>query len=179
MPGGYSTAEAERVLLTCLGDLPFRPTRGELIRVLVGDPGGPVLRDRARQFGALAPLGVAGVAARLEAVMRAGLVRERWRVLEARLHLTRAGQRALEGDGSAPTTEMTADLLYEQLCAWRQARGQAERRLPYFVLSNAALKAIARERPDTVPRLMAVPGVGVERGRAYGPEILRIVQGER
>jgi ATP-dependent DNA helicase RecQ len=173
-------AASERAVLACLEELPFRPTRGDLIRLLLGDPEAPVLGDRARQFGALRRLGVAGVAARLEAVMRGGLVRERWSVPAGpRLQLTRAGQRALAGAPREAAVELPADLLYEQLCAWRKARASAERRLPYFVLSNAALRAIARERPASVPRLMALPGVGVERGRAYGPEILPIVNGER
>jgi ribonuclease D len=65
----------------------------------------------------------------------------------------------------------------EQLLAWRQAQARAERRLPCFVLTRPTLRAILREQPRTIPELMAVPGVGVERGRAYGEEILRILRG--
>jgi ribonuclease D len=108
-------------------------------------------------------------------MMSAGRVRERWGVLGPRLEITRAGRRALAGTQTHPAEDTSPEALYEQLCAWRQSRARAERRLPYFVLSNVALRAIVRERPTTVPRLMALPGVGVERGRAYGPEILAIL----
>jgi superfamily II DNA helicase RecQ len=180
-------------------ELPYSLSRADLTRVLVGAPESPVLRDRSRHFGALADLGVAGIAALLDELMRAGLITERWRLLNTELRLTQAGRRLLAtAPGSrlpapGPTDEAAhcravcprpqsgagsrepgAELL-EQLHAWRRAQARAERRLPIFVLSNAALRAIARERPRTVTQLMALPGVGIERGRAYGPEILRLL----
>jgi ATP-dependent DNA helicase RecQ len=183
----------ERVVLECLAELPYPLSRAAVIRLLMGAPESPLLRDRARHFGALGRVGVASAAGLLDDLSRRGWILERWRLMGRPLLLTKAGRRALERmtDDQRPTTNETdaswvvgpsslvasrseEDLL-EQLRAWRQAQARAERRLPYFVLADGALRAIARERPRTVPRLMALPGVGVERGRAYGPEILRIV----
>jgi ATP-dependent DNA helicase RecQ len=177
---GEKLPSAGPTVLACLAELPYSLSRADLARVLVGAPESPVLGDRSRHFGALSELGVAGIAALLDELLRTGLVIERWRLLGPELRLTQAGRRALRvaigeapAEPSARRPAPSAELL-EQLHAWRQAQARAERRLPIFVLSNAALRAIARERPRTVTQLMALPGVGIERGRAYGPEILRL-----
>jgi superfamily II DNA helicase RecQ len=165
--------DVRRVVLACLAELPFPLSRVDVIRVLVGMPESPVLRDRAPHFGALAGLGVAGVAALLEELMRAGLVIGRRHLLGGHLVLTQAGHRVLRGEERVERAPFEEVL--EQLRGWRQAQARAERRPPFFLLTDATLRAIARERPRTIPQLMAVPGVGVERGRAYGGDILRLL----
>lgn len=163
-----------QVVLECLAALPAPLSRVDVIRLLVGMPEGPVLRDRAPQFGALASLGVAGVTALLEELLRAGLVIGRRHLLGSQLVLTQAGRRVLRGEEGAERASF--DEVLEQLRGWRQAQARAERRPPFFLLTDATLRAIARERPRTIPQLMAVPGVGVERGRAYGGDILRLLR---
>jgi hypothetical protein len=165
--------DVRQVVLECLAELPFPLSRVDVIRVLVGMPESPVLRDRAPHFGALASLGVAGVAALLEELLRAGLVIGRRHLLASHLVLTQAGHRARRREERAEKASFGEML--EQLKGWRQAQARAERRPAFFLLTDATLRAIARDRPRTVPELMALPGVGVERGRAYGGDILRIL----
>jgi ATP-dependent DNA helicase RecQ len=171
---GGQAPDVRHVVLTCLAELPAPLSRADVIRVLVGMPESPVLRDRASQFGALASLGVAGVASLLEELLLAGLVIGRRHLLGSHLVLTRAGRRVLRGEEGAERASF--DEVLEQLRGWRQAQARAERRPPFFLLTDATLRAIARERPRTIPQFMAVPGVGVERGRAYGGDILRLLR---
>ncbi|PWH06838.1 ATP-dependent DNA helicase [Brachybacterium endophyticum] len=63
----------------------------------------------------------------------------------------------------------------ENLRLWRRGRSAQAGVPAYTVLTDAALAAIAERAPRSEEELLAVPGVGADRARRYGGEILEIL----
>jgi len=90
-----------------------------------------------------------------------------------------ASRPASAGPASGKTTavspiSMHAAAIEEKLRAWRIAEAK-KRGVPAFhILSNKTLRAIAEERPITVPQLLCVSGIGPARAEQFGDEICRI-----
>jgi DNA helicase II / ATP-dependent DNA helicase PcrA len=68
--------------------------------------------------------------------------------------------------------------LAERLRSWRRSRSQADKVPPYIVFSDRTLRAIATARPETLPALLAVDGIGPTKLDLYGDELLALVAGE-
>ncbi len=49
---------------------------------------------------------------------------------------------------------------------------------PYLVLSNSTLRAVCRVRPQQVPQLLTIPGIGPAKAERYGAALLTAVAGE-
>ena len=78
-------------------------------------------------------------------------------------------------------TPMTPNLppellsLYETLRTWRAARAQDERVPAFQVFSNAELAEICRRAPTTLSQLTELKGVGAEKKKRYGEDVVAIV----
>lgn len=65
--------------------------------------------------------------------------------------------------------------LVDALASWRRETARTTHVPPYRVLPNAALLAVARERPRTLSALLGVKGLGPWRVERFGISILDIV----
>ena len=65
--------------------------------------------------------------------------------------------------------------LFETLRVLRRKRAEERSVPPYIVFTDAALRGLARTRPTTTERMLAVPGVGQKRATEYGPEFLQAI----
>jgi ATP-dependent DNA helicase RecQ len=83
------------------------------------------------------------------------------------------------GKEKAPPLPLDADALarFEALKAWR-AEVAREHNLPaYIVFHDAALAEMAQAHPESLDALAQISGVGAKKLEAYGPEILRVLEG--
>ncbi|MGH2905578.1 MAG: DNA helicase RecQ [Solirubrobacterales bacterium] len=64
---------------------------------------------------------------------------------------------------------------FEQLRAWRKQQADEHEVPAYVIFDNKTLRAIARERPDSVEALSEVKGVGAAKLENYGDEVLGLV----
>ena len=64
----------------------------------------------------------------------------------------------------------------EELKVWRTAKAKERGIPPYCVFSNQVMRNIAVARPNANEDLLAIPGIGPTIVRAYGEDILKIVQ---
>lgn len=77
------------------------------------------------------------------------------------------------GEGT-PHLTPADEALYNELREWRSS--VAGDRPAYHVLSNSAMQAIAKTRPQTEMALLAIRGVGVQRVQSYAHDIFAIVR---
>jgi DNA topoisomerase-3 len=76
-----------------------------------------------------------------------------------------------------PSTEPAAELV-TALRAWRLTEAR-RRRVPAFrILTDRALLALARLRPQSEQELLAVPGIGPGIARQHGTALLALVAGQ-
>ncbi|HRI93819.1 MAG TPA: HRDC domain-containing protein, partial [Accumulibacter sp.] len=61
------------------------------------------------------------------------------------------------------------------LRAWRLAQAREQGVPAYVILHDRTLGEIAAVRPDSLPALLAVPGIGVAKAERYGEGLLAIV----
>lgn len=62
--------------------------------------------------------------------------------------------------------------LYQELCGWRRKRATADRKPPYLIASNRLLRLISTFLPHTIEELKQLPGMGENKAREYGAELL-------
>ena len=83
-----------------------------------------------------------------------------------------------------PRPDPAADLsaedrpLYEALRQWRNDRARREGRPAYVLFTNRQMADIASRRPETLPGLEAIPGIGEGRARDLGEEVLAMVRSQ-
>jgi len=65
--------------------------------------------------------------------------------------------------------------LFETLRELRRRRAAERSVPPYVVFSDATLRGLARHRPSTPQRLLAVHGIGQHKATEYGPEFLQAI----
>ena len=65
--------------------------------------------------------------------------------------------------------------LLARLRAWRSEKAREQGVPAYVILHDRALHEIAALLPDSVPALLAVPGIGVAKAERYGRELLTLV----
>ncbi|MBK8114441.1 MAG: DNA helicase RecQ [Candidatus Accumulibacter sp.] len=65
--------------------------------------------------------------------------------------------------------------LLARLRAWRSEKAREQGVPAYVILHDRALHEIATLLPDSVPALLAVPGIGVAKAERYGRELLTLV----
>ncbi len=78
---------------------------------------------------------------------------------------------------AAADTELSPedDAVFQSLRTWRGERARADKLPAYVILHDAALRAIARSRPDSVRRLATIPGIGPTKLDRYADELLELV----
>lgn len=69
--------------------------------------------------------------------------------------------------------ERTAQRAFELLKAWQRKQARVQGTEGFMVIPNKALAALAAVQPETLERLVAVPGIGPKKARDYGPVLLR------
>lgn len=74
---------------------------------------------------------------------------------------------------------MSNDEFYEALRQWRNKVAAAHSKKPFQILSNAVLRRIADQRPNTWSGLDKVKGIGPCKMTAYGNTLLKAIQGDR
>jgi ATP-dependent DNA helicase RecQ len=67
--------------------------------------------------------------------------------------------------------------LFERLRRWRRRIAEARGKPAWTILDDKALRAIARERPDSPAALLRCRGIGEKRLADFGAEILDLVTG--
>ncbi len=93
-----------------------------------------------------------------------------WEVLRAQRTVTAA---RLPARPTAPqptdqaATDDTATALFEHLRRLRKRLADEQNVPPYVVFADAALKAMAQRRPQTMAQFLAIPGVGSRKAEAY------------
>jgi ATP-dependent DNA helicase RecQ len=99
--------------------------------------------------------------------------------LELRVAVKRAKaakeKAALPKDEDPLTPEQ--EVLFDSLREWRKRQAD-ERELPaYMIFDNKTLRALARERPETLDQFSAVRGVGEAKLESYGNELIELIAG--
>ena len=78
--------------------------------------------------------------------------------------------------GRSEATDLAYDeALFERLRSWRTNRARQARIPPYTVLHDATLKLVAAVRPQRLPELESIKGLGPAKIGRYGEELLEIV----
>ena len=75
------------------------------------------------------------------------------------------------GSGDVPVEMM------DRLRRWRSETARTAGVPAYVVFHDATLVAIAAARPASLADLLRVPGVGDEKLRRYGEEVLELLKG--
>ena len=83
--------------------------------------------------------------------------------------------------GADPAEDLSEDqrAAYERLREWRNAEARRQEVSRFIIASNATLAEIARGAPQNAEELRAVRGMGPERTRKYGEDMLNLVRGMR
>ena len=68
--------------------------------------------------------------------------------------------------------------LFERLRRWRRRIAEARGKPAWTILDDKALRAIAREQPDSLAALLRCKGIGEKRLADFGAEILDLVSGK-
>ncbi len=198
-PVGTDVTKAAQKALSAIHRLGGRYGRGRIIDHLLGrgDPG----REQALStFGIGSEVSAGAWRALLDQLLFEGLIAETPNDGRPTLDLADAeavlavyrGERRLTAL-SAPGRDKPAmgrrrrtaveapegpDLaLYEVLRDWRRDEAHRLGLPPFFVLGNAALAAIARDRPRNRSDLASVDGVGQTKLDRYGDALLALVRG--
>jgi DNA helicase-2/ATP-dependent DNA helicase PcrA len=78
--------------------------------------------------------------------------------------------------GRCPTCPSDRDdALFEALREWRAGRAKELGQPAYCVFTDATLVAIAEQKPDTVARLVTIPGIGQAKLDKFGDDVLGLV----
>ncbi|MEU4803043.1 ATP-dependent DNA helicase UvrD2 [Actinosynnema sp. NPDC023587] len=75
-------------------------------------------------------------------------------------------------------SDVDEDLLV-RLRAWRAGRAKELKVPAYVVFTDSTLVAIAEQRPEDVPGLVAIAGIGAAKLDRYAADVLALVQGKR
>ncbi len=67
-------------------------------------------------------------------------------------------------------------LLADYLREWRRGIARENDIPAYIVLHDSTLEELCRRRPNTLPELLKVPGIGERKADVYGPELLQAIR---
>jgi DNA topoisomerase-3 len=92
---------------------------------------------------------------------------------------TKAEPKAAEKPKTARPVEREAPesdaALVEALKAWRLAEAKRKGVPAFRIMTDAALRTVAEQRPSTAAQLLAVPGIGLSTVEKYGAVLFRLV----
>lgn len=89
--------------------------------------------------------------------------------------VARGSQADIPSPPYAPRPDERTLNCYEALRAWRNDAARQRGVEPDVIMSNAALMSIAHRRPATLDGLEGIEGLGPWRRRAYGAQVLEVV----
>ncbi|HOL64254.1 MAG TPA: DNA helicase RecQ [Accumulibacter sp.] len=98
--------------------------------------------------------------------------------LQLRRHRPRPKKQALSRPSPAGAAAKVAAgdaTLLSRLRQWRSEKAQTQGIPAYMILHDQTLVEIAGARPDSLPALLAVAGIGAVKAQRYGAELLTIV----
>ncbi len=67
--------------------------------------------------------------------------------------------------------------LFDRLKAWRKKFAEEENVPPYFIFNDKTLVEIANQKPSTRSGLLSISGIGEQKAKKFGDDILRIIDG--
>ena len=88
---------------------------------------------------------------------------------------TRGRRRAADKGVVGSVIEPAARPLWDKLRAWRLDQARRQELPPYVIFHDSTLIEVARRRPDCLPALAAIPGIGRSKLERYGTALLAIV----
>jgi superfamily II DNA helicase RecQ len=65
---------------------------------------------------------------------------------------------------------------YEILMGWREAKAAKNQLMPNMILTEKAAAAIAEKLPATLKKLSAIKGVGAQKAKQYGNDIIGLIR---
>jgi ATP-dependent DNA helicase RecQ len=89
----------------------------------------------------------------------------------------RTAARALAGQEAAAQLNPRDQAAFDALKAWRSSVAKAHNLPAFIIFNDSTLRALAQNRPSSLDQLQQVPGVGVKKQQAYGPQVLDILSG--
>ncbi|WP_294406938.1 DNA helicase RecQ [uncultured Clostridium sp.] len=69
--------------------------------------------------------------------------------------------------------------LFEKLKKWRKMRAYRENIKPYIIFSDATLISICNTKPKSIEELMDIRGIGEKKIKAYGDEIIELIENHK
>ena len=67
--------------------------------------------------------------------------------------------------------------LFDRLRSWRREAAEKKRVPAYVIFSDATLRELAQERPQSLEALLNVSGIGEKKRTLYGDELLALLRG--
>lgn len=191
-PGSSMTsAEDALAVLSAVRTLPFPMGRTGLTKLLVGSLESRVREDRAPSFSVLQHLKKSAIERLINRLVEDGFLDRDVGHEFMLISLTAKGRQATLEDladyGKAvPTSTRDADGLtdpadqerYERLAAWRRRRLEQDEVPGYVIATNAMLRSLAIQNPQTLADLRHIAGFGPGRIEKYGSEILAVLTDE-
>ena len=202
-PADEATQEQARAVLSACTGLRGRWGAAHLADVLVGSRSAKVLKfghDRLATYGRLKDAGRRTVQALIQELLRRGYLRQEG-LQYPTVGLSPAGAEALSGrapfklgdswrpeeeeaprraDRPAAGRSRSADPgLAEALRAWRLSAARAKGIPPYMVFWDRTLEELAESKPATPEELSKVWGMGEQKVRRFGRELLAVIAAHR
>jgi len=84
-------------------------------------------------------------------------------------------KRIVKKTKSVPLADSLEEHHFQQLRAWRLDLARQRQVPPYVILSDTTLRALATHRPQTLPDLHAIPGIGATKLAAYGEPLINLI----
>jgi ATP-dependent DNA helicase RecQ len=139
----------------------------------------PEWRGVARQLLAQGLLAVSGEHQTLQLTPDSAEVLGGRRTVSLRREAPRPARSSSRSSSAKPAVELPAEAagLFERLRAWRAATAKEEGVPAYVVFHDATLRQIATDRPTTLAAVGAVSGVGENKLKKYGEQIVEVVAG--
>ena len=136
-------------------------------------------RGVARQLLAQGLLTVSGEHQTLALTPTSGEVLGGRRTVQLRREAPRAARPSRSSRSAAAVVDLPADLapVFERLRAWRAATAKEEGVPAYVVFHDATLRQIALDQPGTLEAVGAISGIGENKLRKYGQQVLDALTG--
>ena len=96
-------------------------------------------------------------------------------ILASQRNFDRRSPRAVTPGLLRKTQDGMGDPLFDALRAMRRELAAEAGVPPYVIFHDAALRAMASERPRTRAELAAIPGVGAKKLEAWGDAFLEVI----
>jgi ATP-dependent DNA helicase RecQ len=168
--------EEQIKLVIALVDALHKPVgRNAIVKALRGSRARDLAKKRLTKnphFGALRETPEQAIFAALDALLAGGLLVRKGKKYPT---LWVAGKAVRPRKASAPRDRSAAHSLQAALKRYRRAEAKRRRIKPYQVFQNRTLDALCEERPMSTEELLAIWGLGEERVKRYGADLLQLV----